>query len=180
MAGFFKTNIRLVYLKFDKDAYIKDLKEKLEVQNRQAARAWLRAVILNVPVWTGEARGSLRPLGQFLRVNVPINPSSSKWAQRAIAQGHTAEAGAAQGKFEFKIEGQARVIFEFETSVIHYLINEFYNVKPPIHLINEVPWYSLKAGKAAYKTYVNENVRKSLPKLKSYLIREVRTISGAP
>ncbi len=39
--AFIKSDIRLVYLKFDKDAYITKLKETLEAQNRQAARAWL-------------------------------------------------------------------------------------------------------------------------------------------
>lgn len=177
MAGF-KVNLKLIYLKFDKERYIKDFKEVLETQNRQAARAWLREVILNVPVWTGEARGSLRPLGQFLKVAVPISPSSSKWARRAIAQGHTAEAGAQQGQFEFRVEPPLRIIFEYETQVIHYLINEFYNVNPPIHLIQPAPWLSHEKGRVAYQNYINTNLKNKLPNLKSYIIREKVTKSN--
>jgi hypothetical protein len=167
--------IKLVYVKLDQVKFTKAITEAMETQNRQAARAWLRAVLTKVPQWTGEARGSLRPLGQFLRVAVPIQISDSKWAKRAIEQGHTAEAGEAQGHFAFKTESN-RFTFEFNTDVIHYLINEFYNYNPPIHLIQAVPWFSFRAGKAAYKQYLSENLKNKIPKLKSYLIREVRDI----
>ncbi len=133
----FKTDIRLIYLKFN-------------------------------------ARGSLRPLGQFLRVQIPINPdTSNRHVAYAMAHGHTAEAGEAQGHFQFKTEPKLRIIFEFNSEVIHYLINEFYDPRPAIHLIHEpVPWDSLRVGKAAYKKYMEENLKDKIPKLKSYIIRE--------
>lgn len=171
-----KIKIKFVYIKLNKGAFTKALAESLETQNRQAARAWLRAVIIKVPTWTGEARGSLRPLGQFLRVAIPIVPSNSKWAQRAIEQGHTAEAGEAKGRFEFKNEGGKRFVFVFSSDVVHYLINEFYNVKPPIHLITLSPWFSFRAGKLAYKKYLNENLKEKIPKIKSFQTSEIRYI----
>lgn len=176
--AFIKSDLRLVYLKFDKDAYLKNLKETLEKENRQAARAWLRAIVLDhdlPPVWTGEARGSLRPLGQFLRVAIPIKPSNSKGALYAMAHGHTAEAGAAQGHFKLGVEGKARVVFEFSTDVVHYFINEFYNVKPPIHLIKPGPYHSFEKGKKAYDAYIKENLFKNLPKLHSYIRKYIET-----
>lgn len=168
--------IKIIYIKLNVGEWTKALVEALEVQNRQAARAWLRTVITKVPVWTGEARGSLRPLGQFLRVAVPISPSSSKWAQKAIREGHTAEAGAAQGQFEFKVEAGRRLLFVFSSDVVHYLINEYYDVSDKIHLINEVPWYSIKAGNAAYKQYLATNLKDKIPKLKSYITRSTGEI----
>ncbi len=65
-------------LTLDPGRYTKTLDKSMNVQLRQAARAWLRAVILKVPVWTGMSRGSLRPLGAFLRVAVPISPVASR------------------------------------------------------------------------------------------------------
>lgn len=172
-----KIKIKLVYLKLNQGAFTKALTESLEVQNRQAARAWLKAVLTKVPVWTGEARGSLRPLGQFLRVAIPISPiSASREAKRAISEGHTAEAGEAQGHFQFKNEGGKRFVFIFNTDVAHYLINEFYNVKPPINLIQPAPWFSFRAGKIAYKQYLSDNLKQKIPKIKSFLTSEVRYI----
>ena len=171
-----KVKIKLVYLKLNKGAFTKTLTEAIEVQSRQAARAWLKAVLTKVPTWTGEARGSLKPLGQFLRVAVPITPSPSKWARRAIAEGHTAESGEAQGHFQFKNEGGTRFVFIFKTDVVHYLINEFYNVKPPINLIDPAPWFSLRAGKKAYTEYLNTNLKQKIPKIKSFLTSEIRYI----
>jgi hypothetical protein len=173
-----KVKVSLVYLKLNSGEFTKAVLETLQTQSRQAARAWLRAVILKVPTWTGEARGSLKPLGSFLNVAIPISPSTSRQAQAAMAAGHTAEAGTAQGNFQFKIEGEARVIFIFSTDVVHYLINEFYDVSEHIHLIDPVPWYSLRAGKAAYKEYLTTNLKAKIPKLKSYIFREVRDIGS--
>jgi hypothetical protein len=171
-----KTKIKLVYLKFDNAKFNKTLIENLETLSRQAARAWLRAVLLHVPTYTGEARGSLRPLGAFLRVAIPISPSSSRQAQYAMSHGHTADAGEGQGKFEFTIVG-AKVSFSFSSDVMHYLINEFYDVSDQIHLKEQVPWHSFAAGKLAYKNYINENVKTKIPKLKSFVLREVQSIS---
>jgi hypothetical protein len=172
-----KVKIKLVYLKLDKGAFTKTFTEAMETQNRQAARAWLRAVLIKVPVWTGEAKGSLRPLGQFLKVAVPIGPiSTTREAKRAISEGHTVAAGEGQGHFQFKNEDGKRFVFIFKTDVVHYLINEFYNVKPPINLIQPVPWFSLRAGKAAYKQYLNDNLKQKIPKIKSFLTSEIRYI----
>jgi hypothetical protein len=178
MAATMKINLRLIYLKFNGNKLVKDIEDMLQRESRNAARAWLKAVLVKVPVWTGEARGSLRPLGAFLRVAVPISPSSSKWAQRAMLEGHTAEAGAAQGSFEFKTETKLRIVFEARTEVIHYLINEFHNVNPPIHLIEPAPWLSHVAGKKAYLEYLEENLKNKIPNLKSYFVREKVTVTN--
>ncbi len=171
-----KAKIKLIYLKLDKVKFTKTLIEKLETQNRQAARAWLRAVILKVPVWTGMAAGSLKPLGAFLRVAIPISPSSSSQAQSAMRRGQTEAAGEALGKFEFKNEDGQRFVFVFSTGVIHYLQNEYYAAPPGFHLIEETPWYSLRAGSIAYKQYMKENLKNKIPKLKSFIVRSTREL----
>jgi hypothetical protein len=168
----FTVKVKLIYIKLNKGEFNKTLIKNLEKLNREAARAWLKAVITRVPVWSGEARGSLRPLGQFLKEAIPINPSSSPGALRAMAAGHTAAAGEAQGSFEFKIEGGRRVVFIFNTQVVHYLINEYYPAPEPNNLITETPWYSFRAGRIAYDQYITQNLKTSIPRIKSYITRE--------
>jgi hypothetical protein len=176
-----KVTIKMVYIKLNKGDFTKTLIESLETQNRQAARAWLKAVITRVPIWTGMAQGSLRPLGQYLRVAIPITPSSSPRAQIAIAHGQNITAGEAMGHFQFKVEAGKRIVFIYKTDVIHYLINEFYDVRPEIHLTHEpVPWFSFRVGKAAYKQYLTENLKKKIPKIKSFLTSEIRDIGSLP
>jgi len=148
-------------LTLDPGRYTKTLDKSMNVQLRQAARAWLRAVILKVPVWTGMSRGSLRPLGAFLRVAVPISPVASR-------KNYGIQAGANASAFKFSKEG-TKYIFEFDEGVLHYTINEFYNVKPPINLITPGPYGSFKAGELAFQTYVTDVLPGRLPRLEDII-----------
>jgi hypothetical protein len=147
----------------------KTLDGYLQVQLRQAAREWLRAVIPRVPVYTGTARASLKPLGRFLRVAVPIRPVASRPGMGQFA-------GESQGIFEFKNE---RFVYTFTigTGVRHYVTNEFYDVRPKIHLQHEpIPWQSHAAGQAAFLRYVNSTIPKRMPSIKDFLEIKVEII----
>lgn len=154
----------LTNIELDKGQYGEWLGKALDYGNRQAAKRWLRAVLTKVPVFTGEARGSLRPLGEFIKQQVPIHPV-------AIRKGHNAAYGAEQSHFEFK-GGTYFQEFIFTVSVVHYLINEFYDVNPPIHLTHlPRPWFSFATGKAAYSEYIKQYIKKNIPEIGSFMKR---------
>jgi hypothetical protein len=146
--------------------FTKTLEDVLETQIRQAARAWLREVITHVPVYTGMARGSLIPLGQFLRVAIPINrnPSADEhgYSWRSQAQ------GISLGHFSFT-RTKTTIQFHFSTSVPHFIINELFDVSDTIHLIEPTPWHSFEFGKDAFFNYLNSNLPQKLPKLSKYI-----------
>ena len=151
----------------------------MEIQMRQAAREWLRAVIVKVPVWTGMSRGSLKPLGAFLRVKVPISPVASR-------KGMGIAAGEKKSSFEFTKEN-GRYIFRFEENVAHYTVNEYYNanVSSPevanpdkgkiggtgLNLKNPGPYGSFKAGGKAWQRYIDANLADKLPKVADFVTR---------
>jgi hypothetical protein len=161
-----KPKLALKGLKFNKEAYSKALDEVLDIQIRQAARAWLRAVYPLVPVWTGESRGSLIPLGQYLRIAIPIvrNPSADRHGYSWRNEAH----GIPKGHFNFE-HLKTLVRFSFSTDVKQYIINEESNPNPPIHLIHSAPWKSFEAGREAFFAYLRENLSKKLPQLKKYV-----------
>lgn len=166
---------RLSYPKFDASKYTQALQDACEVQLRQAAREWLRAVIPHVPVWTGTARGSLQPLGRFLNVAIPIVPSAPPKAMRF---NRGASYGASQGHFKFSRRDK-RFIFHYSSDVKHFLENEFYHApNPPYHLRNETPWNAFVYGKAAFDAYMKGTLPKRIPKIADYIRFESRRIGG--
>ncbi len=147
----------------DAPRYTKTLDQAIQVQVRQAAREWLRAVILKVPVWTGTSVGSLQPLGNFLRVKVPNNPV-------AVRPGYGPSVGRANQEFKFERNGTTWS-FSFTEGVAHYIVNEFYNVNDTGHfnLKNPGPYLSFKAGEIAFQSYIQKYLLQRVPNLKDFI-----------
>lgn len=152
---------RLYTMQFDAEGFKKSLQEAIAVQMRQAARAWLRAVIPAVPVYTGMARGSLQPLGRILRVAVPISPI-------AFRRGKSPAEGATQSSFEFYNNGSVWT-FSWSTDVLHYTINEYNNMSGVLPLRHPTPWKSIEKGNIAFNAYMEANISKRIPKLADYI-----------
>lgn len=152
---------QLNLINFDEKAYKKSLKEALDTQLRQAARAWLRAVIPAVPVYTGTARGSLQPLGRLLKVAVPIDPETSR-------SGKGPGIGAAKSHFEFSSKGGI-YSFDWSTDVLHYWINEYNDMSGILPLTHPTPWHSLEKGEAAFNAYLAENLAKRIPNMGDFI-----------
>lgn len=159
--------------KFDVNRYTEALERELEVQMRQAAREWLRAVIPRVPVWAGTSRGSLKPLGRFLRVAIPIgiNPTS------AGRKGVGPELGAAQSSFDFTTVSR-KFTFTWDTTVRHFITNNFYDVSSSIHLITPGPYGAFEAGKAAFDRYVQTVIPQRIPRLQDYVKYQTKVTGG--
>lgn len=155
-----------VQLSLDVQRYTRTLDEAMQVQLRQAAREWLRAVILRVPVWAGTSRGSLRPLGSYLRVAVPISPRVGPTATRGPS------VGAGQSDFEFSSPRKGVYQFTFDEQVLHYRLNEFFDMSGFLPLLTPTPWASFKAGETAFTRYVNDVLPKRLPRPEQFLVQK--------
>lgn len=153
---------RLSYPTFKIGLFNAALRAAAETQVRQAAREWLRAVIPLVPVWTGTARGTLQPLGRFLRIAVPISPV-------AVRKGMGPDVGASMTRpYYFNRVGD-RFYFRFNTDVAHFIQNEFYNApNPPFRLRHPTPWNAVEAGNRAFEAYLRTTLPQRIPKLRDY------------
>lgn len=140
---------------------------------RQAAAAWLRAVIVRVPIWTGFARGSLKfadgprgNLSRFLNVAVPTGPSKPypKWYYHPGRQ-RIRKIPENAGRFAHYTFSTTRRVYTFTytTTVIHFILEEFFGVVSG-------PWEAGEAGREAWAEFMETHVQ-SLPKISKYNIK---------
>jgi hypothetical protein len=168
----FTIKMRYSKLGIDTGKFTATLDTDMKVQIKQAARAWLKAVILKVPIWTGTSRASLQPLGAYLKVAVPISPLVTR-------KGYGLSEGRAKQEFSFSRDGNVWS-FEFTEEVAHYLVNEYFNANEggKFHLKTPGPYRSFAAGEAAFNEYINTYLLSRVPNLKDFIIEEAITIGG--
>lgn len=163
-------------LSFDAEKFKASLQKSVEVNIRQAARAFIRAAIQHVPIQTGMAVGSYLNIGQFLRVAVPIGPGphGSQMSYRhsdgtfyPYMKGPDLGATFGIKPEDAFVEEAGRYTFKFESKVYHYILNEFG--------FKWGPWNSLVAGRQAAAEYAKTNFMKNMPKLKKFLIKTTIT-----
>ncbi len=162
---------RISFPKLDGAKYNKALKTAVDVQIRQATRAWLNAVIPKVPLWTGQSRGVLKPLGRFLKVAVPVSPqATSRRAKRTIARGVGPSSGERYGAFQFEHRGK-RTLFKFAVNLQYFIDNEYTDTKGTTHphLIHDTPWRAFVAGENAFFKYLQDQLPKRIPKIKNFI-----------
>lgn len=159
---------QFINLKYDIDRHRKVLDQDLQVQMRQAARAWLRETILHVPIWTGMAMGSLKPLGRFLRVKIEIEPNPRAKPRRDKNQA----AGEARQSFSFDSNGY-NYAFRWTTDVLHYQLNEFHQSGLNAHLAATTPWHSTQYGNKAWDDYIRDTLPKRIPKVTEFLHTDI-------
>lgn len=172
---------RFTFMDFDPRNYKKSFDEAMEVQMRQAARAWLRAMLTAElpiirrgtgtskgipPVWTGTSRGTLIPLGRFLKVAIPITPLVKR-------PGRGPMVGASKGKYQFG-KSYDRYYFRFSTQLAWYTLNEFNNSTIP--LTHKTPWNGFEIGQKAFQDYCNTQMVKLLPKVRDAIRFKTRII----
>lgn len=147
------------------------LRESMRLLVEDAARAFIRAAVLKVPVDSGMARGSYLNIGRFLRVQIPISPKSPRSANSRKYLGtnvtKSPTVGAALSvtpEQAFQQQGGITV-FNFNTRVFHYNLNEFF----PLRSNRGVPWRSLDAGQLAFFEFLNANLLKRIPQFNQFL-----------
>lgn len=160
---------RFTAIRLKSGEFTKDLHQQMQINNRTAARAWVRAVIQLVPVWSGESRGSIKFatgsngfLGSFLRVAVPINP---------VKGGTRKNKNATTGEAHYDFVAETPVyLFKFNSLVPQYMHHEFFARPAGINQQIIAPWRSLEAGRLAYKAAIRAELKK-LPKITKYFLR---------
>jgi hypothetical protein len=150
--------------------FTKTLRARLEAKQRQAIRAWLRAVIAKTPSYTGTVRGTFKPLARVLG-QISVQPGSvSKGAKAKIARGtkidgqHYQLGFGAGGQYsDYSIEQEVSTfrlsfIFIFDSSLPYALWNNIQPAPSWIHLKEQTPWHALRAGALAFEQYVQKEV----------------------
>ena len=143
----------------------------LRAQLRQAARAWLRAVLVRVPQYTGTARGTFKPLGQFLHVTIPPGKIYAKDRRRLgqhlakgskSVQGSTYQIGPSSNDYaEFSFDyGPREYKFIFTQNLPWAIWNDIYPAPAWITLPSNPPWHAIQAGNAAFKNYLRVEMPK--------------------
>lgn len=174
---------RFKFEDFDSKGLKKTWDAGMQTQMKQAARAWLRAILTTElprvpskpgppsigipPVWTGTARGTLTPLGKFLNVKVEIKPI-------AFRPGFGPDVGRGKGKFAFENDGKGVYRFRFSTQLVYMVLNEFN--QSDLDLTHKTPWGGFKIGQKAFKNYVENVMPKRLPTIASAIRYQTRIV----
>lgn len=166
---------KVVKYALKKSEFTKTLDEACQVQLRQAARAFLRAALTKIPLYTGMTQGSLVPMARLLGVS--LHP---KITELAAGHGHkdrTAD-GERMGKKAFKFKNTKHIhSFEFNIPDFYFRVNEFERAPASFKLTNETPWHSFDEGLAAFNAYLSENLVKRAPRLKDYVVTTTTEIT---
>lgn len=149
---------------------------------REAAREWLRAILVSVPsrggfpVLTGAAKSTLVPLGRFLRQvkGLDVHPTSDKkhpYQDRRAEGEASSEFQLTQVPREGRSNPDGKYNFGWANDILHYYINEFYGVIP------SGPWNTLQAGEEAWNASVEEAINRRLPDIADYIYFELESTS---
>lgn len=150
--------------RLDEKAITKTTKKQLNIALRQATREWLRHWISNnlPPVDTGMARASFKPLGQFLRVAVPIKIKRKPYYSKLEGGVQSPELGIEKQSFSFTDDND---IYEFTwtTETLHYFLAQYYNgPAPPGDAF-------IEEAAQKFVEYLMENLPKRVPNLLTHL-----------
>jgi len=173
---------RISHIKLDKQTYLRDFDRAMNKFIKEAARVWLTTVLNHIqnapfsvgdsfPIRTGEAKGSLLPVGRALGITIPISPAPTSITGRGRVI-RKIRAGERKGRVLGPGKTPVRMIyrFHFNTSVLHFLINEI--IIPSGTIRSSIrPWESLKAGKEAFKDFVDTNLQSRIPRIEKYLLK---------
>lgn len=134
----------LTSLVLPKPPSVEDAIKNIDAIMRGAVAAWLKAMLGEglPPVWSGASRGSLLGVGDFVGIPVIISPVVNRpWV----------------GSGTYSLTNDGRIwTFTFDTDVMQYNINEYYDVSRFIHLTHPAPWNSFKIGEEAFNVYIQQ------------------------
>lgn len=173
----FKMTAKIVQIKLDPVKWSKAVDTSLQTLVRNAAREWLRAMVIAVPVYSGFALGSVKNaqgpggnLSRFLNVSVPIAPvkNAPKWYyHHGPGSNRIPKTADNAGQFAWYnfTSGNHVYRFFFRSDVFHLVINAFFNRSPVAGSAKQALKYSAKA----YGHYINNNLLTRAPKVKSFM-----------
>lgn len=157
MAGRFTVKAKAP--KFNINGFRVDLNKLGKEEVKEAAREWLRAVLKEIPTFTGTARGTFKPLGSFLKVAIPKSAPVSSRTSKKI-QGTSFQlgfgAGAQYGQdFEFVQKG-LRFEFNYTVNLPYIWWNSLGPGLPSLR--KPAPWMAIQNGTKAFGRHVEEKL----------------------
>jgi len=169
--------------------FTKTLRARLEAKQREAIRAWIRAVIAKTPSYTGTVRGTFKPLARVLG-RVSVQPGGlSAGARNKVVRGteidgkHYQLGFGAGGQYsDFSITQDVSTfhmsfVFVFDSSLPYALWNNIQPAPSWMHLREPTPWHALRAGALAFEQYVMREVPKVMGDIGSLIkVKKVRIV----
>jgi hypothetical protein len=166
-----KTKLVLKEIMFDDKKFRRELESQITQVLQEAVYMWIQAVVPNVPVYTGMARASLKPLAAWLLskgfdADVPINPKrNDNWARSRLAEGPSFGKGSKFLTVRSNQYGAFQYVFDWYTLVPHWLFLET-DSHPNVA---SAPWHALDAGFVAMDNYIDTNLRDRIPQIHDYI-----------
>lgn len=192
MAQLYKIKVKghMSMVTIDMNKFSKGLFDRCVVQNRQAVRDWLKTALLNIPGYTGTARGTFIPVGRLVgrsvkkfRAGDPLgNPERAKKKKFIRYGGQTYYAGFrsgaqyAQASLTTSRTGMKIInTFRFTNMLPYVARNEASGAPPGFIMPSNPPWKALDKAAKAWKKYILTKAHKSLRyKVPQELIKVVK------
>jgi hypothetical protein len=133
----------------DLAGYLSKLDQVLTAAIQNAAREWLHATVVEVPVWSGASVATFLKLAAAVAFPLGVSPVTG--APNRIPLGE----GASTGSLELD-KGKGRYTFTYGTKLAHLIYNEFNNANtspdPTLfgHLLEPGPYNFHAKGKDAF------------------------------
>jgi len=169
--------IRFNNVKLQKDTAI-----ELEKIFTEAIHAFMVEMINHVPVQTGMARASIKPLADWLSrqrlknvgsITVPISPKrTGTWARQRLASGPSY---GAHEPFLNRSGGNqyiSNLVFEWGTEVPHWTyLEEGTNPR-----VVSAPWFAISNGWNRFQTVTRIAMQYRLPRIQNYITFDSKTV----
>ena len=147
-----------------KNGWTENVHERVRVQLRQAAREFVATAIQDIPLDTGQARGTFLPLARFLNASVPTsggNPTSSKNPSTGAGD---------ENKLIFKFTTMATgETFEINPQLLYFIVNDIFGHPSGKH----APWKSIEHGWKAFMKYIKDVAPQRYPKIGQYITFDI-------
>jgi len=162
----------LTTFKLDVDQYTRELRRHLIRQIEEAARHWLRAVLLDIPIWSGASVGTFHKLAS----QVQMSDVTRVRPKQGVKAGFQLGASQREGEFDTDKDFYR---FTYSTTLRHLIYNEFNNANitpdPGLfsRLITPGPYRFQEKGLAAFREFAG-NVHLPRPRVKKGRRRRIR------
>ena len=170
-----KLKVRGTIPVFQVSHFTKRLEACLMREQKNAIRAWARAVISNIPTYTGTALGTFAPLNRTIKKLGITSPSGIKAAARAKIrrgakiQGVSYSLGFQAGKRYSSHDVSHTVTrtvqeyhFSFDEDLPYVMWNEIQPAPSWITLPSNPPWHAFAAGQIAFEYYVKTEIPRAI------------------
>lgn len=112
-----KFTSKVTLIEFDRQGFLERLNQEMTEATKEAARSWLRTVLVNIPTWSRASRATFNELSEAVGYNLTFGP--------LVAYVDRLSLGLQTGRGGLQIKDNKSWHFFYETD-LHYLAwNEF-------------------------------------------------------